>query len=263
MLKKRWEIKANAKAAMKEQWGTSILTLIIMNLVIFAGSIFWYIPILGILLVYATVIFIDSPLMIHAEGVFIKVYRRQETDAGELFSAFSINYWRKVGGTLWMNLWIFIWCIPVGIVWGAFVFGMVTLSLSEGTVILAIVIIIALAIVPIVKYFAYSMAPFILADCPGVTATEALKLSIRMTNGHKWKLFVMFLSFIGWYILGIFTFGILWLVFVNPYLYSTHAGYYVEIRDLAISEGTIDAYEFGIENGQTIDSSDLFGHEFF
>jgi hypothetical protein len=97
-----------------------------------------------------------------------------------------------------------------------------------------------------IKSFSYSMIPFILADCPDVKATKAMKLSMIMMDGYKLKIFVMFLSFIGWGLLSVLTFGILHIVFVNPYMYATHAGYYVEIRDEAIATGKIPREEFGM-----------------
>ena len=213
MIKSRQEIKADAKAAMKEQRGTSILTPVILYVIVLGGAIFQFIPFIGGLLVSLTSFFIDSPLAVGVGGVFIKIYRREYTTASEIFSAFKVNYLRKVGGMAWMYLFTFLWTL--------------------------------LFIIPgIIKMLSYSMTPFILADCPNVTAKEALKLSMRMTKGYKLQLFVMFLSFTGWYILGLLTLGILHIVFVNPYLYTTYAGYYVEIKEQAIADGTISAEEF-------------------
>ena len=91
------------------------------------------------------------------------------------------------------------------------------------------------------------MTPYILADCPNVTATEALKLSMRMTAGHKGKLFVMHLSFIGWTLLSALTCYILLIVHVGPYMNATLAGYYVELRDKALAEGIITPEELNPE----------------
>jgi len=98
----------------------------------------------------------------------------------------------------------------------------------------------------IIKSLSYSMAVYILADCPNVTATTALRLSKRMTDGHKGKLFVLGLSFIGWMLLGLLTCGILYVVYVGPYMYTTFAGFFVELRDQAIAEGKITREEFGL-----------------
>ena len=78
-----------------------------------------------------------------------------------------------------------------------------------------------------------------LADCPNVKATDALKLSMRMMNGHKWEYFVMGLSFLGWILLSALTLGILSVFYVDPYMRSSFAEYYLELRDEALRTGAI------------------------
>jgi uncharacterized membrane protein len=101
-----------------------------------------------------------------------------------------------------------------------------------------------LFIIPgIVKSYAYFATPYILAESKDVEFREALKLSMRMTNGYKMKLFVTHLSFIGWYLLGMLTFGILLILYVAPYMQATMAGWYIEMRDAALANGTISREE--------------------
>lgn len=65
-----------------------------------------------------------------------------------------------------------------------------------------------LLIIPgIIKGYAYSFTPWIMAENPELTYKEALAISTKMTNGEKWNLFVLDLSFIGWRILTLFTLG--------------------------------------------------------
>ena len=67
----------------------------------------------------------------------------------------------------------------------------------------------------IIKAYSYSMAPFILAENPTLTARAALNESKRITMGAKKDLFVMDLSFIGWALLGGITGGIAF-IYVYP-----------------------------------------------
>lgn len=60
------------------------------------------------------------------------------------------------------------------------------------------------AIPGLVKSFAYSMTPYILAEHPEMTANEAISESQFIMTGHKWELFCLHLSFIGWYALVMF-----------------------------------------------------------
>lgn len=48
-------------------------------------------------------------------------------------------------------------------------------------------------------------------------------------NGHKWELFVLQLSFIGWYLLVSITFGIA-SIYVVPYMSCTVANFYQRIK---------------------------------
>ena len=124
------------------------------------------------------------------------------------FTAAFTNFGRKLGGYLWMCLFTFLWSL--------------------------------LFIIPgIIKSFSYAMTPYILADCPNVKATDALKLSMRIMKGHKWELFVFYLSYIGWGILCCLTLGILSLFYVGPYLNSSLAVYYLEVREEALRTGAI------------------------
>ncbi len=86
-----------------------------------------------------------------------------------------------------------------------------------------------LFIIPgIIAGYSYAMVPYILADNPNLSASEAIELSKQMMIGNRWRLFCLWISFIGWEILCIFTFGIgeLWLI---PYKNAATAEFYREV----------------------------------
>lgn len=86
-----------------------------------------------------------------------------------------------------------------------------------------------LLVVPgIIKAYSYAMTPFILADHPEMTASQAITASKELMNGHKMDLFILELSFIGWQLLASLTMGIGFL-FVNPYLNAAAAVFYQDI----------------------------------
>lgn len=83
-----------------------------------------------------------------------------------------------------------------------------------------------LLIIPgVVKAYAYSMVPYILADEPELDYDTAIQRSMRMTDGYKLDMFVLDLSFIGWYLLGLLLCCV-GGVFVNPYYLATKAELY-------------------------------------
>jgi uncharacterized membrane protein len=77
----------------------------------------------------------------------------------------------------------------------------------------------------IIKVYAYAMAPFIMEENPNMTAGEAITASRELMDGHKFDLFCLVLSFIGWDLLNLLTLGIgsLWLI---PYKNAAHAAFY-------------------------------------
>jgi len=148
------------------------------------------------------------PLLVGYSAFSMKVFRREPANINEFFEAGFQNYGRSLAGVLWMYLFTFLWML--------------------------------LLIVPgIIKALAYSLTPYILAECPDVEPTEALKLSMRMTEGHKGDIFVLFLSFLGWMILSGLTAGLLYLLYIGPYIQTSMAGMYMELRENALEKGTV------------------------
>lgn len=82
----------------------------------------------------------------------------------------------------------------------------------------------------IVKMYQYLMVPYILSETPDMDYREALDKSRDMMNGHKWKAFVLGLSFILWDLLGLLTLGMVELFYVNPYRNLTFAALYEELK---------------------------------
>ena len=60
-----------------------------------------------------------------------------------------------------------------------------------------------------------------------------------MMDGHKWDMFVLGLSFLGWIILGSLTMGILDIFYVLPYMQATVAEAYKTIKEDAIQKGIL------------------------
>lgn len=88
-----------------------------------------------------------------------------------------------------------------------------------------------LLIVPgFVAFYAYRMAFFLKADHPEWSAAKVLAESKQMMNGHKWRLAYLDMSFIGWLLLVVVTFGLAGL-FVHPYMGVTYAAFYEDLLD--------------------------------
>ena len=140
-------------------------------------------------------------------GVYIKMSRSPEPVYFSDFIEGFNNWARAILGILWQILWVFLWSL--------------------------------LFIIPgIIKTIAYSQMFYILAEYKEVSVTKAMRISIEITKGHKWDLFVLALSFLGWIILSVFTLGLLnfWL---NPYQNMTYVNAYHALMKEALESGRI------------------------
>jgi len=213
-MKTRQEIKLQAKTNMGKQRVTAILLILIALAAGIVGTLFGMIPLVGKLITVA----ISLGVIVYQVclySAFILIYQNYIASIDSVVAQMQVNPLRKLGGMLWMELWMFLWSL---------------LFLIPG----------------IIKGLSYSMTPYILADCPNVTAKDALKLSMRITQGHKGELFVAGLSFIGWLLLSSLTLYILAIVHVGPYMATTFAGYYIELRDEAFRKGVVRPEELGM-----------------
>jgi len=179
-----------------------------------------------LLLVLAFKILVANPLEVGGRKYFVQSAQYIENRGCFRFAFHSANYRHIVGAMLLRDLFIFLWSL--------------------------------LFIIPgIIKFYSYRMVPYILADNPNIGASRAIQLSKDMTYGHKWRMFVLDLSFLfGWYLLGLLCAGI-GTLFVNPYAYATGAELYLVLRQNAVERNMCTCDELllrdaGSDNGENI-----------
>jgi len=142
---------------------------------------------------------IAGPLYLGFSILFLSVIRARG-EVGQLFSGFQ-QYGRATGTYLLMVLFLILWFL--------------------------------LLIIPaLVMSYAYIMAFFVLADDPAIGPRDALRRSVEMMRGHKWKLFCLYCRFIGWSLLCLLTCGVgfLWLM---PYMQAAMTHFYEDVRPRA------------------------------
>lgn len=122
-----------------------------------------------------------------------------------------------------------------------------------------------LLIIPgIIKAYSYSMTYFVMSDHPNWDAVAARQESEKLMDGSKMKLFCLHCTFLGWFLLSILTFGILF-IWVIPYMNCAVAEFYdCLLPPRATVEHTDDASSsFDIPDGNVGDdpqSVDPFDH---
>ena len=102
----------------------------------------------------------------------------------------------------------------------------------------------------IIKSFSYALVPYIVTENPDIDANKAITLSRKMMKGYKWKLFTLYLTFIGWDILDIITLGLSGIFFSNPYKEAALAEFYALVRTVA--------KENEVENVQLLNDTYLY-----
>ncbi len=202
----RVEIKEYAKEKFKDHYWTMVGVTVVASLIMGAAS---YIT-LGL-----GSFFLDPPVQVGLAFFSYLVYQGGKPEFGEMFSIGFDDYGRKLGGILWTWLFAFLWML--------------------------------LLIVPgVIKSIAYSMTPYLLAEYRNIPATEAIKVSMKITDGRKWDMFIMYLSFIGWILLGSITFGITHIFYSGPYMNTAFAGMYDVLKKDALETGRITLAELGV-----------------
>ena len=104
----------------------------------------------------------------------------------------------------------------------------------------------------IIKSYEYRMVPYILAQNPAIGAKRAIELSGQMTKGSKLDIFILDLSFLGWYLLGMLA-CFVGVLFVRPYVDATMAELYIDLRNNFLDKGFCNPGELNMESaGQVI-----------
>jgi uncharacterized membrane protein len=75
----------------------------------------------------------------------------------------------------------------------------------------------------IIAALRYSQALFILIDHPELSAGNCIRMSCQLMQGHKGEYFILNLSFLGWALLSVIPFV---MIYTQPYIVLTMANYY-------------------------------------
>ena len=207
----RVELKELAKSQLKGRWkGPVLLTLILALFYIVVGIISNSTPAGGLVS-----LLIAGPIIVGYFMYYLEFTKTtSDVDFSVAFKGFGI-FGKSLGMYLWYLLWVLLWSL-------------------------------LLYIPGIVKSIAYSQCFYIIAENPGVTVRDALKTSMKMTQGYKWDMFVMYLSFIGWALLCALTLGI-GLLWLYPYMSASFTNLYKKLKEMSLANGACTPADFGME----------------
>jgi len=187
------EIRQEARGKMQGLWGTCVpIWLIYILIMMVPGIIFSKIPVVQ----FVISLVLGGPFIYALSKIFLRICNDEVIEIGQLFEGFS-EFTRAFTAYALMMLYVLLWTL--------------------------------LLIIPgIIAGLGYGMTFFIMADNPNIAAGDALRQSKEMMNGHKWELFWLGLSFIGWMLLCIVTFGI-GLLWLESYIMASYVVFYQKI----------------------------------
>lgn len=258
---KRSELKSQARTVLQGRyWSAFLICLIVVGIESAGTALTSFIPFAPL----AVTLLVMPPLIVGQARWFSRGREAAAVPAfDQLFSLFRGGSWGPtVGAMLWMYLFLFLWSliavlpmavlVPLLVVarvfqrspdrpWTEFV------ALDRVGVVLIVVgifLVFLLAIPAVIKMYSYRMVPWILADNPQIGYDRALKLSMALTRGQRWDIFVLDLSFLGWFLLGVLACGV-GVLFVMPYYWAVYAELYARLRRSGVERGLCTMEELG------------------
>ena len=170
----RKECKQLAKQILKGKWVIAFAAVLIYSAVSAA---------VGTITLGIGILLLSASLMIALYNVFIGGYKENKYEISDMVKGATDNISTKIVlsilKTIFLALWSLLFFIP-----------------------------------GIIKTYSYALAELIARKEPEIDANDCITKSRELMDGHKMELFIFDLSFIGWYLLGIITFGIafIWIV---------------------------------------------------
>ncbi len=164
-----------------------------------------FIFILGVIIYIILFIFVQNIIIVGKNRYFLEHNKYQDTPFDKILFVYKVNKTKNVAFImLKRTIYTILWWITI--IWG------------------------------IVKHYEYSMIPYILAENPTINSKDCFKLSKKMTDGHKFEIFKLDVTFILWHILGFVTLGLTNIFYFNPYKESVYAKLYMTLRGLVYDD---------------------------
>lgn len=191
------EIRAKARESLRGNWGKAVGTTLLYFVVMFVVGLINEIPFAG----WIVELLVTGPLAFGIYTFFLGMARSETPGSGSIFAGFNRfvdTFLLYLLTTIFTCLWTLLFIIP-----------------------------------GIIAALRYKQAYYIMRDNPEIGALEAIRRSKEMMKGHKGRLFVLYLTFIGWYILGCIPLGI-GLLWVVPYFMTAEAHFYDDLKNRSL-----------------------------
>ncbi len=228
------EIRAEARSSLSGKWGKVALLIFIYAIISYVISfILAFIPIVGNIAIYIMNIIMSYGLTVSC----IKIRRNEDVAYTDFLSIGFSSFTKILGviGNVILKL-IIPACILVVCIIAISYLRYISL-LNELSFIYTVILFLLLAayifliVYMYVKALLYSLVFFIRYDNPNMTGKEVVEKSALLMNGNRCSYIWLTLTFIGWLILTVFTFGIgfFWLL---PYMSVSEIIFYEKLANI-------------------------------
>ena len=183
------ELRAQAWGVLSGKWGMAVVATLVYGVI---SGVLSFIPFVS----WIATLLVSLPLAYGFTIMLLNVVRGSDVQLDTMGEGFK-DYGRILGTMLLSSVYQFLWAL--------------------------------LLIVPgIIKGYSYALTPYLLKDHPELKFNAAIEESMRLMRGNKMRWFLLDLSFIGWFLLGLITFGIAFL-WITPYWNTARAAFYEDL----------------------------------
>lgn len=238
------ELRKKAREALAEKWGKgaciTLAYLLINFLISLLIGLFEDNSAISTILSIAEIV-IAVPIAFGLAISFLKLKRNEDTSAFS-FLEDGFSRFKKVWGITFhtiIRMILPIICVILSIILMSLLFFMTAKSWLFS--LLGVAIYIASIVYAVSRGLLYSLVYYIAYDNPNLSSKECVLKSEELMTGNRGNLFLLQLSFIGWIILGAFTFGIAY-IWIIPYMQVAVSCFYDELNPSTAKkvDGTVE-----------------------